>query len=349
VAEQIVMSKMRDILGAQAPGRAPTFKHPAPEYVRFQDPPVVEEAGPVALSRGEKWDCRIKYFDYGVVSVEMELPFQTDWEGLVRFSARWIGEPEIESVSAELLRGRLKRFQPALVQPYSSWLSEDYCVVQVNRAVDSSGAPLTAKAMLAEFGDQMVRIIRGESVELSDMEREEALQSRLSYYPEDLLVAGWTAAFLYDTPEGAAASRQLLEYANTQLLEFRHYDEALTRVLQNVYKQLDRPHGLLSGWRMGREAERLNAMRLEVIELSERSDNAIKFLSDMFYARAYRLASQKVGVGDYRNLVEQKLRIAGSLYDSMTNQFHQSRAFVLEAMVVAILIIDLILLFRNSF
>ena len=67
---------------------------------------------------------------------------------------------------------------------------------------------------------------------------------------------------------------------------------------------------LIRHWRMARQAERLNAMRLDIIELTERTDNAIKFLSDMYYARAYRMASSRVGVADYRNLVEQKLRIA---------------------------------------
>ena len=31
------------------------------------------------------------------------------------------------------------------------------------------------------------------------------------------------------------------------------------------------------------------------MEVTERTDNAIKFLSDMFYARAYRLAAAKIG------------------------------------------------------
>jgi hypothetical protein len=65
----------------------------------------------------------------------------------------------------------------------------------------------------------------------------------------------------------------------------------------------------------------------------------------MFYARAYRVAASRVGVTDYRNLVEQKLRIAGDLYESMVNEFHQARAFVLEAMVVAILVIELVHVF----
>jgi hypothetical protein len=45
--------------------------------------------------------------------------------------------------------------------------------------------------------------------------------------------------------------------------------------------------------------------------------------------------------------VEEKLRIAGELYESMVNEFHQARAFVLEALVVAILVIELIHLFGN--
>ncbi|PYV29007.1 MAG: hypothetical protein DMG24_00385, partial [Acidobacteria bacterium] len=73
-----------------------------------------------------------------------------------------------------------------------------------------------------------------------------------------------------------------------------------------------------------------------------------KFLSDMFCARLYRLAAAKVGVPDYRNLVEQKLRTAGQLYEFMVQGFHQARAFVLELAVVVILIIELVMLFRGK-
>jgi hypothetical protein len=229
-----------------------------------------------------------------------------------------------------------------LLQPYDSRLSEDYYVIQLSEALDQEQKPLTAPAMLSARGGQIAQIVRGESVPLSDAERTEALQSSISYYPTDLLVVGWVAALIYDTPEGAEPAIQLLEYANTQLLEFRHYDDVLTRVLENVYKMLEHKGGLLRHWRMGRQAERLNAMRLDVTELTERTDNAIKFLSDMFYARVYRVAAGRVGVTDYRNLVERKLRIAGDLYDFMVNQFNQARSFILEAMVVAILVTELI-------
>ena len=83
-------------------------------------------------------------------------------------------------------------------------------------------------------------------------------------------------------------------------------------------------------------------------ELTERADNAIKFLSDMFSARLYKLAALKVGVPDYKDLVQQKLQTAEELYRFMVDEFNQSRAFVLELMVVIILIIELVYFFRGK-
>jgi hypothetical protein len=348
VAEEIELPKLGDLVGAQPVPQQPGFKHPTPEYVRFERPPAVEYPAPLTLGTGEQFEVRIKYFDYGVVSIELQLDFEANWDELVRLSNRWILAPELEGRTAELLRPRLERAATALTQPYSPRLNEDYYIIHLREALDDSGRPMPAPAMLATRGEEISQIVRGESTPLSDGERNEVLQSSLSYYPSDLLVVGWVAALVYDTASGAAPTIQLLEYANTQLLEFRHYDDVLTRVLEQVYKRLEGQGGFFRRWKMAREAERLNTLRLDVTELTERTDNAIKFLSDMFYARVYRIAAARVGVTDYRNLVEEKLRTAADLYQFMTNEFHQARAFVLEAMVVMILVIELVHLFRGG-
>ena len=341
VAEEIRLDQLRSILGVQPSQREPSFRHPAPDYVRFERPPVEESVNVESLGSGAPVSGRLKYFDYGVVSLEVELRFDTDWSGLVTLASRWIGAPEIEARAEALVRQSVERARPAFHQPYPSWLNEDYYIVHLCQAPGPDGQPLRTADLLSAHGGEVAQIVRGESLPLSDGERNEVLRSSMSYYPSDLFVAGWVGAFIYDTPEGAFPARQLLEYANTQLLEFRHYDDVLTRVLANVYQSLERRGGLFHRWRLATDAERLNRIRLEVIELSERTDNAIKFLSDMFYARAYRMASDRVGVTDYRKLVEEKLRTAGELYEFMVNGFHQARAFVLEFLVVAILIIEL--------
>jgi len=46
--------------------------------------------------------------------------------------------------------------------------------------------------------------------------------------------------------------------------------------------------------------------------------------------------------------VSEKLTTAGNLYRYLVDEFHQSRGFVLEVMVVIILIIELVYLFRGK-
>jgi hypothetical protein len=347
IAEEFDIAELRRLLGAEPPARAPGFKLSAPGYVRFEQPPLTEFCEPIRLATGESAKASLRFFDYGVVSLEVELPFETDWPGLIALSNRWIEAGEVEQRGLKRVRDRLHSLAPALRKPYPEWVDEAYYIVDLHDVHGPDGVRLSGQDLLARHGREISQVIRGEIQPLSEAEQKEVLASSLSYYPTDLLVVGWLAALVYDSPEGAAPLNQLLEYANTQLLEYRRYDEILTALLKNTYTTLERRGGFFSRWRLARDAERLNRLRLDVTELTERADNAIKFLSDMFYARAYRVAAARVGAGDYRSLVDQKLHIAGELYEFMVNEFREARGFLLEVLVIVILIIELIPIFRG--
>jgi len=342
VCEEIRLERLQQIFGARKLEHPP-LKHPAPGYVRYERPPLVEPIEPLVLDSGERLEGKIKYYDYGVVSVVFELPFSGDWDTLIRLGSRWVWDVDFAGHASRIAREKLKRAAPALVKPYTDWLSEDYFIFHVRQL---AGNP-TAAELVASDGARLAQIVRGETVQLSEGERHEILQSRISYYTNDLTVIGWNAAFLYDSAAGAETAIQLLEYANSQLLEFRHYDELLTHELESVYAALDKGTGLLARWRLARAATKLHTVLLDVAELTEHADNAIKFLSDMFSARLYKLAASKVGVPDYKDLVTQKVRTAEELYRFMVDQFNQSRAFFLELTVVVILVIELVWLFRG--
>ena len=343
VCEEIQLDRLRETLGIRTQEQI-SFKHQAPGYVRYQRPPVVEPIEPLVLESGEKLRGEIKYYDYGVLSVVFELPFSGDWDTLVKLGSRWVWDVDFERHASRIARKCLEQAAPALVKPYQHWLSEDYFIFHVREV---AGAPSAAELVETQ-GARIAQIVRGENAVLSDGERHEALQAKISYYPNDLTVIGWNGAFIYDTAAGAETAIQLLEYANSQLLEFRHYDELLTRELDGVYKFLDKGTGLLTRWKLARAATKLHTVLLDVAELTEHADNAIKFLSDMFSARLYKLAAAKVGVPDYKDLVQEKLNAAEDLYRFMVDQFNQSRAFVLESLVVIILVIELVFLFRGK-
>ncbi|MGC2645163.1 MAG: hypothetical protein WA261_02715, partial [Candidatus Sulfotelmatobacter sp.] len=203
VCEEIRLDELRRILGARTVDTS--FKHMAPGYVRFQRPPVEEALEPLVLESGEHLQGEIKYFDYGVVSVVFELPFSGDWNKLVQLSSRWVWDTNFESLAARIVKEKLDRAAPAIVKPYlTEWLKEDYFIFHLR---EIAGSP-SASDLLASQADCISQVVRGETQPLSDGERQEVLQSRISYYPSDLAVIGWNAAFIYDTPSGAETAIQ---------------------------------------------------------------------------------------------------------------------------------------------
>jgi hypothetical protein len=343
VCEEIRLELLQEAVRARTLEQ-PRMKHSVPAYVRYQRPPVVEQLEALFLESGERLDGEIKYYDYGIVSVVFQLNFSGDWESWVQLASRWVWDVDFASRVEPIVRRALQRTKAAMIKPYSRWLSEDYFIFHV---LQEEGSFLAAD-LFRDHSLKIAQIVRGERLTLSEGECAEVLQSRISYYETDLAVIGWNAAFLYDSNAGAETAIQLLEYANSQLLEFRHYDELLTEILDGVYDSLEQKTGMLARWRMARSATSLHTVLLDITELTERADNAIKFLSDMYAARLYRLAAAKVGVTDYRDLVTQKLKIAEDLYHYMVDQFNQARAFFLETVVIVILLIELVYLFRGK-
>jgi len=342
VCEELRLDLLQQAVSARTVQK-PSIKQPTPAYVRYQRPPVVGPLEPLLLESGERLEGEIKYYDYGVVSVIYQLPFSGDWEALVRLASRWVWDVDFALRVEPVVRQKLDRVPAAMVKPYKRWLSEDYFIFHVREAAGGPGA----KELIGEHGLEIAQIVRGDRTRLSEGECAEVLHSQISYYASDLAVIGWNAAFVYDSSAGAETAIQLLEYANSQLLEFRHYDELLTGILDSVYDTLGQKRSRLARWRLARSANSLHTVLLEISELSEHADNAIKFLSDMFAARLYRLAAGKVGVPDYRDLVEQKLKTAEDLYDYMVEQHNQNRGFWLEVTVVLILLIELFYAFRG--
>ena len=348
VSEGFELERLNALLGPEAAPRSPGFVHRTPEYAQAQTAPIVEATGQIVLPTGEKLDSLIKYYWFGVACVELITPFECHLDSLPQHSYRWMNAPEVEKAAEDLLHTRLEHFRPAMIKPSQKWLDEDYLIIDVQSAKHSDGRGALATELLQSCGDQITRVVRGELVSLSAPEREEVVRAALSYYPNDLVVVGWAAALVYDKPDATSAVIDLLEYANTQLLEFRYYDEVLTNLLSNVYSSLEGHESLRTLWRLPRRAGRLNGLRLDIMDLAERTEYAVKFISDTYYARVYRVSSARIGVDDYKTLVAEKLKTAGELYEFMVAQFNERRMFVVEVVVAVLVLLDVILLLRGN-
>jgi hypothetical protein len=347
VAEAFDLVKLRQLLGARGGPVKRLFPRHTPGYVGFEELPIVEAGEQIALGPAEHAECTIKYYAYAVAVVQLEIPFSCDWSELLPQAARWMDTSAIEPHARQMVRRHLEQVSSAVIRPNQDWLVEDYLVIDLQDIRQPGSTRPTAAELLAGHGNEIVQMILGEVAPLSPRASEEVLQASLSYYPSDLVVVGSYAALVYDLPEDSAAAIQILEFTKMQLLEFRYYDNWMTQVLSGVYATLERKRNvLLSRWSLPRDAKRINTIRLDVMELTERIDNAVKFVSDTFYARVYRLAASRIGVPDYRNLVEKKLSTVGELYDFMVDQFNEARTFVLEVGIAILALLDVVLLFK---
>src|SRR5215472_8957021 len=109
VGEAFDLEKLRALIGPRGGPTKPDFPRRTPEYVRFENPPIEEPSEPLTLRSGEKVVCSIKYYEYAIVEVQLEVPFQGTWEGLVEQTSRWLDDPEIEPESRSLVSRHLHR------------------------------------------------------------------------------------------------------------------------------------------------------------------------------------------------------------------------------------------------
>src|SRR6266536_3442288 len=179
VCEEMRLDEMRSILGARRLGEG--LKHAAGEQLFFERPPVVED-GPFPGTPDAR--VRVKYYDYGVVSVLYDFPFKGEWTDLISLSSRWISETDLQTRAEALAKEKIQRTRPALIKPYERWLSEDYFIFFLR---DIQGNPVAAH-LLSSCRPQIAQVVRGENAALSDDEQDEILQSAMSYYPNDLVV-----------------------------------------------------------------------------------------------------------------------------------------------------------------
>src|SRR5271166_2639779 len=193
VCEAIRLDRLQELIRARTV-QPPSPKHPAPEYIRYKSPPVVVPLETLVLESGERLQGEIKYFEYGVVSVVFELAFADGWSKLIQLASRWVWDVDFAAQATAIVRASLERAGPALIKPYKEWLSEDYLIFHVR---EIAGSPSVAE-VIQQYGSRIAQVVRGDTGQLAESECNEVLQSRISYYANDLAVIGWNAAFIYE-------------------------------------------------------------------------------------------------------------------------------------------------------
>jgi hypothetical protein len=344
VAESTDLTKVRALLGDVAVAATLHDKAAGPPGVRYIQPPIVASGDALGVGDLGGFAVRVKVYDYGVISLMLSRPFEGSWDELALVGQELIENDPLEDSAAAACQRVMDRLRAALVGVRPSFLREDYVALVANTI---EGAP-DAEAVLERHGTHIAQMLRGERQALSRQERDEVLRHRFSYLADDLVVPAYNAAFIYDTVGASAAALEILEFVNSQLLEFRYHDELLESELTSIYAGLQQPRGLLDrfvGRRANRAARRLHTLYIDVNELTDRLENAVKLVGDLYLARLAGLAAARLGLDHWKRNVEDKLETLNDIHRYAVEQTGMAQGNLLELVIVLILVIEFGMLF----
>jgi hypothetical protein len=340
VGYEIDLEHARSLLQGVS-GTLPRRKR-TPESIRYRPGPIrlPLQADGLTLPRGvptlKPPSGELSIFDFAAISLALQFPVRIDPDDLLRLAGGLAEPSELNAQVRAFVWPWIEKIRPAVEGFEVSDLSEEYIVFQVSEVRAN---------WLETHAPWIAGLVRLESGPLSEHEIAEATRLSISYTPDDLVTLDWAAGFVAD--HDCADTLQIIEFANVQLLEFRHIDDRLDDRLEAAYRLIRPSHRRrrpLAIWRTHGAAMRsVRELEIEATSLFERADNALKLIGDQYLSRVFDLASTRFHLRGWQQSIRRKLETVGDVYDLLVQQAGGQRAELLEIIVVLLIAMEVAL------
>jgi len=288
-------------------------------------------------------------YDYGVISVLYKLPIApgTSLVELVPLAEELVVEPTpaLDQAARHDAEELARALANALERPHTWEGLESYQVFFIRRF---EGGPVQAQELLARAPVPELLLGETSAVPLSPEERQEVLSHHFSYLEDDLAVLHWNSALVVE-PSGVQDIPDLLEFATAHLLELRYYDALLDRELHRIYDEIEAGGSPVANilTRRYRKLQRdTAALLLELSEMIERLENAVKIVGDFYLARLYLAAVRRFRLPAWQESVLRKQKLVADVNDLTGDAADTSRAELLEIAVIALIVLEILAALR---
>jgi hypothetical protein len=350
VADAVDLARAEAVLSAPA-ARLRLESAQSGSALELPRPPLHLALGPrevTLASRPLQVTASAHVFDYGVVSVRYDFPIPpgTTFADLVPLAEQLFVHPtpELDAAARRDAEELSRALGDALERPHSWDGLESYQVFFVRRFEDGEGrsADLLATAPIPE-------LLLGETsrVGLSRPERADVLAHHYTYLEDDLAVLHWNSALVVE-PSGVEDIPDLLELATAHLLELRYYDALLDRELHRIYDVIEAggsPVQNILRRRYRKLQRETAALLLELSEMTERLENAVKIVGDFYLARVYLSAVRRFRLPAWQETVLGKQKLVSDVNDLIGRSADTSRMELLELAIIILIMLSIAVVF----
>lgn len=332
---------------ADIPGRRAQLSREGAQALVFAAPPLDVRLGvrrAKILRDREPIDVVVsaRLFDYGALSIaiEIEIAPGTELASLIPTCDEVYESPLLDALArteADALAARVA----TCIHGAHDWRGiETYTVLFLEslESPDSKGRATTADELLA--WPPLAKLVVGERDPrtLSAAQASDVLAHSHSYFEDDVVLIDWNSALVLE-PSGSRDIPDILEFATSQLLELRYYDQIFDRELARIYDHLaaaNKSAGLFSNRyrRIARDAQR---RLMELTEFTERVDNALKIIGDFYLARVYESAVRRFRIRDWQASTEKKEALLRAAHALIRGEIEARRSTLLELVVILLI------------
>ena len=282
-----------------------------------------------------------RLWNYGVISIalEMAIPPGTLWADLVKLAAELETSEEVELLSVSRKNALKKQIMPAIGAPAEWDIFEDYITYIIEKA-DGLEDPKE----FIKNADVSALILAEDKEHLGEESKNFILESAIQYSSSDLAIIDWNSALLIE-PDGQRDVADVIEFSLTHLLEFRYYDEMLSRNLQELYDTMETKRESVANIFRNVYADIAEDSSRKYMEFSEflgRVENSLKTVGDPYLAVAFRASALEFHFDDWRKSISRKMETLAQISQILHGEVNTRRSHWLEIIVIVMIALELI-------
>ena len=353
VAEEISLPRAETLVSESRGQARVSLARRKSSTLIIRDAPLMVNLGEVELpifGEGVRVEATAKIWSYGVISIRLTVPMRSGstWQELIEMASLIEARSEINKLCRALTEELLQEVRSAAKKAHAWEVDEDYVIYFIKRVSDG----VSAKEIVAQ-ADVASLILPEPQMRLAPSHRERLLKSSFQYADDDIVVVNWDSALVVE-PSGEPEIPLVLEFALTQLLEFRYYDDLLDRQLTELYDSMqegrrgwrNRRKGDRRSWRRRRDLAQLSreasTLFIEFAELTEQVDNSFKAVGDSYLAEIFRAAVNSFRLQDWKGSITRKMNLLAQTSQLLQGDINTQISHIMELIIILLIAAEIL-------